>query len=30
MLETKGITMPILMHMLIDTAIYAFLAMTAI
>ena len=30
MLETKGITLPILMHLLIDAAIYAFLAMTAV
>lgn len=30
MLETKGIALPILMHLLIDAAIYAFLAMTAV
>lgn len=30
MLETKGIVLPILMHLLIDAAIYAFLAMTAV
>ncbi len=30
MVETKGITMPILMHLVIDTAIYAFLALTAV
>lgn len=30
MLETKGIALPIFMHLMIDTAIYAFLAMTAV
>ena len=30
MLETKGIVLPICMHLLLDTAIYAFLAMTAV
>jgi hypothetical protein len=30
MLETKGVALPIFMHLLIDAAIYAFLAMTAV
>lgn len=30
MLETKGVMLPIFMHLLIDAAIYAFLAMTAV
>lgn len=30
MVKTKGIAMPVLMHLLIDTAIYVFLALTAV
>ncbi|MCA9874463.1 MAG: CPBP family intramembrane metalloprotease [Anaerolineales bacterium] len=30
MIKTKGIAVPVLMHLLIDTAIYVFLAMTAV